>query len=321
MARWIEAIGLYGPLCLLMFLCALRIQFAKRGRTALLLSFCYCLAVLPLLNAVAEKSGWWKIGDGVGGFLGLAVSLWIGWAILWGPVSVVLLVILSRRFPTFVAAGIVVLCQVILDFAILRFAEPLLSLGDVWWRGEVIAISTVLAPSLYFAHITWLRKNVYARALLVMLTFSVLFFFYPVAGALGGEWTDLAQFWERQSVWIRLVQLGVLGLCAVPGVLAVWEFAHKGEGTPLPFDPPQGLVTTGVYRFIANPMQVSFLITLAACSLFVGETLLWVYTALMAVYAMSFAPWSEAFDLERKFGPSWRNYRLRVRTWLPRIKL
>src|SRR5256884_6316064 len=60
---------------------------------------------------------------------------------------------------------------------------------------------------------------------------------------------------------------GVIALAAGIAGLA-WclrDFALVGRGTPAPFDPPQQLVATGLYRWVRNPMYLS------ALSLLVGE--------------------------------------------------
>jgi len=38
---------------------------------------------------------------------------------------------------------------------------------------------------------------------------------------------------------------------------AFWGFALRGEGTPLPMDPPKKLVVEGPYRIVRNPMYWS----------------------------------------------------------------
>src|SRR5512143_1360264 len=60
------------------------------------------------------------------------------------------------------------------------------------------------------------------------------------------------------------IETGVFSFLAVPlwliGSLAVlwcfWAFTFKGNGTPLPADPPKKLVTTGPYHYVRNPIYV-----------------------------------------------------------------
>ena len=57
--------------------------------------------------------------------------------------------------------------------------------------------------------------------------------------------------------WQLQLAIQCVFLIAVPGISAAFEFAERGGGTPIPFDPPRRLVTSGIYRYCANPMQVS----------------------------------------------------------------
>lgn len=34
----------------------------------------------------------------------------------------------------------------------------------------------------------------------------------------------------------------------------------RGKGTAFPYDPPKYLVTTGVYRYVSNPMQIGIVL-------------------------------------------------------------
>ena len=105
---------------------------------------------------------------------------------------------------------------------------------------------------------------------------------------------------------------------AILGLSAVQEFAQRGLGTPVPYDPPKRLVSSGVYAYIANPMQLS--ITLLLIGLGGLLESLWVSAAgLMAfLYSAGLAAWDEGEALERRFGQKWVAYRQVVRPWWPR---
>lgn len=96
------------------------------------------------------------------------------------------------------------------------------------------------------------------------------------------------------------------------------EFVQRGHGTPFPWDPPERLVTSGPYAYLANPMQVS----MALLMLGVGALLQSWWVAAAAVVAAFFsaglAAWHEDGELSRRFGTAWGSYRAQVRPWLPR---
>jgi hypothetical protein len=106
----------------------------------------------------------------------------------------------------------------------------------------------------------------------------------------------------------------------VLGLTAVQEFVTRGGGTPVPFDPPSRLVRSGVYAYVANPMQLAAAVLLSVWGLVLGN--LWVAAGgVMAhVYATGLAGWDEDSDLQRRFGSRWTDYRRGVRRWIPRLR-
>ena len=128
--------------------------------------------------------------------------------------------------------------------------------------------------------------------------------------------------WElllSESAWLRNLELQGIALLGVFGVSAVQEFAERGGGTPIPYDPPKRLVTTGFYRHIANPMQFSCALAMTAW----GGVLCnpWVAAAgvMSFIYGMGIAGWDEGEDLKARFGEPWQMYRQHVRAWRFRL--
>ncbi len=120
--------------------------------------------------------------------------------------------------------------------------------------------------------------------------------------------------------WLRQTELQMVMVLSIPGVSAVMEFAERGRGTPFPYDPPRRLVTSGIYRYCANPMQIS-----CAAVMFLWAGMLrngWLYlaAATAVVYSAGIAEWDERQDLAQRFGDEWKQYRAQVRNWLPRWK-
>jgi hypothetical protein len=104
------------------------------------------------------------------------------------------------------------------------------------------------------------------------------------------------------------------------GLSAVQEFAMRGRGTPIPFDPPRRLVTSGPYAYVANPMQLSMVLVVTAWGLVIGSGWMMLAGPIAFAYSVGLASWDEESDLGRRFGTPWRSYRRYVRAWIPRLR-
>jgi protein-S-isoprenylcysteine O-methyltransferase Ste14 len=111
--------------------------------------------------------------------------------------------------------------------------------------------------------------------------------------------------------------VGVLGLLLVGGTIR--QFATRGHGTLAPWDPPEKLVISGVYRRVRNPMITGVVLLLCAESLFFGSLVLAGWTA--AVFALNalYIPLVEEPGLVRRFGAPYESYRAHVPRWIPRL--
>ena len=118
--------------------------------------------------------------------------------------------------------------------------------------------------------------------------------------------------------WITGLLLQLVVFTGLLGVSALREFATRGGGTPVPFDPPKRLVTSGPYAYVRNPMQLSAALVMLTWGAMLGSW--WVMAAgvMAVVYGAGFAAGDEGADLERRFGARWRVYSSRVRSWIPR---
>jgi hypothetical protein len=115
-----------------------------------------------------------------------------------------------------------------------------------------------------------------------------------------------------------LIQL--LALPAILGFSAVQEFVLRGRGTPLPYDAPSRLVTTGPYAFVANPMQLSAALVFVIWGVMLDSVWIVVAAAMTVFYSVGLATWHERDHLIGRFGDAWVAYRREVRAWRVRAK-
>ena len=100
----------------------------------------------------------------------------------------------------------------------------------------------------------------------------------------------------------------------------VRDFYVSGKGTLAPWDPPKNLVTTGLYRYVRNPMYVGVLLILGGWAIISASPLvsgfsLFMFTAFYFRVKIHEEPWAE-----RTFADQWLDYKNNVPRWIPQLK-
>jgi protein-S-isoprenylcysteine O-methyltransferase Ste14 len=283
---------------------------AAPRRTGMLLASAWVFATVPPLSALAVRLGWWRFEAGDVG-MGMPVALLAGWVAAWGLLPVLAL----PRVPAWTAAALALW----LDLLVMPRLEPVLRLGPGWLWGEALLLGVAFVPARLLAAWTEDGRRLYARAALQVACFGALVV-WTVPWA-----TEAAVRSQAPSLDLRFaapvslaVALQLVAFPALLGVAAVHEFAARGGGTPLPYDPPRRLVRSGPYAYVANPMQLSAFLVLAAWGALTGRPWVIAVGAMSAVYSAGIAGWDEEEDMPRRFGERWAAYRGGVRAWLPR---
>jgi protein-S-isoprenylcysteine O-methyltransferase Ste14 len=277
---------------------------------AVLASF-WNLPIVLALHLAATHFGWWRFDARGGLLLGMPVELYLSWAWLWGAVP-------ALAFPS-LSLGVVILIALAADLVLMPAAVPVLQLGPAWLLGEALGLSVGLLPGQLLARWTARGVRLAERATLQVLAFTGLVLFVLPAIAIEGSGSTWLNPFGRPAWQVSLL-VQLLACPALLGLTAVQEFVGRGGGTPVPFDPPQQLVTTGVYAYVRNPMQLSAVLLLFLLGLVVRNP--WVSAAgIMAhLYSAGLAGWDEDEDLRQRFGDDWSAYRRGVRAWIPRFR-
>ena len=111
--------------------------------------------------------------------------------------------------------------------------------------------------------------------------------------------------------------VALLGL--VTYVPCVREFVVRGRGTPSFFDPPRKLVGGGLYRYVRNPMYVTFGAILVGEALLLDSAVLLGYVLVCGLAAHLFIIFYEEPTLRSSFGENYVSYCRRVPRWIPRV--
>ena len=281
-----------------------------RQLPACLLSVLWTFSSLLVLQCLNLWAGWWSFRDSDIVFRGTPLEFYLGWVALWGLLP-------QLAFPRLpIAASSAIMGSV--DLIAMPACSAVIRLGPRWLVGEVVALLLVLLPALAIAR--WTREDTHLRERVILqmivagLTFLFLLPEAIFAMRPGAGWAHLVS----TRGWIRQLALQAIALLALPGISAVLEFAERGGGSPIPYDPPKRLVTSGLYRYLSNPMQISCTLTMCAWAILLGNAWMGVAAAVALVYGVGIAAWDEEEDMERRFGPPWRQYRGVVRNWMPR---
>ena len=301
---------LYVPAVLVVLAWVLRPPGRLEAAAALLASS-WCVWSLLLVNVVAIRTGSWTFATVPGAMVGVPVDVLIGWALLWGALPVIALRALP--LPVLIAAF------TMLDVVIMPLGAPLVTLSPRWLTGEALAIVLALIPAQLLARWTILDRRLRMRAAMQAASFGILMLWVlpeVIFQHTGGSWTHFLGTWSLAGG--MPLQLALLP--ALIGVTAVQEFAERGGGTPIPFDPPRRLVTSGAYAYVANPMQLSLALMLTAWGVLIGSGWMMLAGPMAVAYGLGLASSDESHSLGARFGRPWRTYRQHVRSWIPRLR-
>jgi protein-S-isoprenylcysteine O-methyltransferase Ste14 len=116
----------------------------------------------------------------------------------------------------------------------------------------------------------------------------------------------------------------VLGLLlVVPGALAVtWTYVQffRARGTPVPINPPQKLIITGLYVYSRNPMLIGIFLVFFGMGVLTGSiSLTFIFSPLLVLFFYFQITKVEEKEMELKFGQDYLEYKKRVPRFFPRL--
>jgi protein-S-isoprenylcysteine O-methyltransferase Ste14 len=156
----------------------------------------------------------------------------------------------------------------------------------------------------------------------LLVPIGLIIFLALLAGiVLGGLATDRA--FALRPLFPGSLGIGFGVLLIIPGAM-LWGWCvvlfWRAHGTPVPFHPPQTLVTSGPFRYVRNPIAVGVFACLFGVGFLLHSHSL-VFGWLPAFFLLNVIElkYVEERELERRFGEGYDAYRRRVPPYLPRV--
>lgn len=144
-----------------------------------------------------------------------------------------------------------------------------------------------------------------------------------VAAGVAVVWIPLKWFERRAhwpDEWTGMQWFGAASLLA--GVIvylhSVWQFADRGRGTPVFFDPTAKLVWRGPYKWVRNPMYLAFAAVIGGEGLLLESWHIGVYWVCLVCALHLLVSLHEEDGLRDRFGAVYVDYKRSVPRWLPR---
>jgi protein-S-isoprenylcysteine O-methyltransferase Ste14 len=133
----------------------------------------------------------------------------------------------------------------------------------------------------------------------------------------------IMQFRDGSQPWPLAVRVLGVVLIALGGITCVATFARfavEGVGTPFPTNPPSSrkVMVGGPYRYVRNPMYVSYFVVIIGEALLLSRPVLFIYLLGVAVFVVAFVRWWEEPTMAKRFGAEYEAYRKNVPGWWPR---
>jgi len=156
------------------------------------------------------------------------------------------------------------------------------------------------------------------RTLIGAVFFFIYLSLFVVASVLADNFLRFPKLLPKPLNMILSVPLIVVGL-----TLNLWATVHffKAKGTPVRFNPPPELVTTGPYAYVRHPQAFSwFILFFGFGFLRQSVSLVFVFTPLFVLISVLDAKMIEEPELEERFGEEWVKYKKRVPMFIPSLR-
>jgi protein-S-isoprenylcysteine O-methyltransferase Ste14 len=126
--------------------------------------------------------------------------------------------------------------------------------------------------------------------------------------------TVIEQIGKIRFIGPILIVIGIIGVLP-----CIWNFIFDAKGSPHPWDTQKYLIVKGLYRYVRNPMYISWYLIIFGEALFFQSLDLLLYLSAWIVWFEIKVIFFEEPSLKKRFGETYEQYRKSVRRWIPRL--
>ena len=145
----------------------------------------------------------------------------------------------------------------------------------------------------------------------IVLSFST---YLPYEGINSEKHIVIDQIGKIRFIGPILIVIGVFGYLP-----CIWKFIFDAKGSPHPGDTQKHLIVKGLYRYVRNPMYISWYLIIFGEALFFQSLDLLLYLSFWIVWFEIKVIFFEEPSLKKRFGETYEQYRKSVRRWIPRL--
>lgn len=251
---------------------------------------------------------------------GVPVDIMFGASLLLGALPVVLSYrVADKKTWLRVFIPLLVIADIVLVFL---FLPQLINKNNI---AVLILLSIlVVAPSQLLAQWTAQSERLYLRSILQNTNWAILllWLFPSVLFELSTAFKLSSNSWGVLLSRNTLTNILYLLPMLIPATLlcdSLYRFAKDGGGTGFPYDAPHQLVTTGVYQYISNPMQLGIVILMMLWGVILSSTLLMLSSPIaLALFIVFKNVCNGSCHLGEK-DVNWRVYQETTPKWLPLV--
>jgi protein-S-isoprenylcysteine O-methyltransferase Ste14 len=283
-------------------------RYNSRHIAGAFLGFVWQFQTRLMLACFSVRNGWLSFPSGSVRFYDVPIDLMMGQSLFLGFV----LFSLCKNKP-----WMFIISSAALDLFINSSALVNINAGSpALWTWILILIT---AGSYFLSSSTVFDRHIYARSTQQSVCWvSILAWFFPsmIFQNDGHSWLRvLERSWPMNAIYLFPL--------TIPGIIIVFalrEFAVTGDGTAFPYDPPKRLVSTGIYAYISNPMQIGICLFMAWWGVVLESPPVTVSAVIAFLLFIVFKNICNGSCWISKIDPDWARYQAEVPKWLPKLK-